>query len=70
MEPKKDVKKAYKYLNKSVQGGVTNFEQMNEYFKANYEVLAPIFKTIRPPPAEFTERKEIENLHDAYLNEL
>jgi hypothetical protein len=43
---------------------------MNEYFKANYEVLAPIFKTIRPPPAEFTERKEIENLHDAYLNEL
>jgi len=42
-EEKKDVKLAYKNLSKAVQLGVTYFDQLNEFFKDNYDVLAPIF---------------------------
>jgi hypothetical protein len=70
MEPKKDIVKAYKFLNKSVILGVTNFDQMKKFFSDNYDVLAPVFSDFRKPPSEMTTRKEIENLHDAYLNEL
>ena len=42
-ESKKDVKKAYKFLTKAVTRGVTFFEQLHNYFKDNYETLAPIF---------------------------
>lgn len=67
---KKNTVKAYKYLNKSVQLGVTNFEQQDKYFKDNFDVLKSVFAEIRAPPADMNERKQIENLHDAYLNEL
>ena len=43
---------------------------MKKFFSDNYEVLAPVFSDFRKPPQEMTTRKEIENLHDAYLNEL
>jgi hypothetical protein len=33
-------------------------------------VLQPIFSEIRKPPADLTDKKSIENLHDAYLSEL
>lgn len=39
MATKKNTVKAYRYLNKAVLLGVTNFEAMNNYFRANYEVL-------------------------------
>jgi TPR repeat protein len=67
---KKDIVKAYRFLNKSVQLGVTNFDQQDKYFKENFDVLKPVFAEIRAPPAEMTDRKQIENLHDAYLNEM
>jgi len=70
MPEKKDTIKAYKFLNKAINLGVTHFEEQDKYFKANYDVLKPIFAEIRKPPVEFTGQKEIENLHDAYLNEL
>jgi hypothetical protein len=50
MEPKKDIVKAYKFLNKSVTLGVTNFDQMKKFFSENYEVLAPVFSDFRKPP--------------------
>lgn len=70
MPTKKNTVKAYRFLNKSVNLGVTNFEQMNNFFRENFDILSPIFAEIRKPPADLTSRKEIENLHDAYLNEL
>jgi hypothetical protein len=43
---------------------------MKKFFSDNYDVLSPVFTEVRKPPSEMTTRKEIENLHDAYLNEL
>ena len=65
-----DVVKAYRFLNKAVSLGVTYFEEMNNFFKANYEKLSPIFIEMRKTPSDMTGRKEIENLHDAYVSEL
>ena len=49
VEEKKDVVLAYKHLNKAVTRGVTFFDQMNAYFKANYDVLAPVFLETKKP---------------------
>jgi hypothetical protein len=70
MEGKKDVVKAYRFLNKATTLGVTNFEQMNKYFRENFDVLAPVFAEIRKPPQDMNSKQEILNLHDAYLSEL
>ena len=70
MPTKKNTVKAYRMLNKAVNLGVTHFETMDKFFKDNFDICKPIFAEIRPPPAELTGRKEIENLHDAYLSEL
>lgn len=70
MEGKKDIAKAYRYLNKAMTLGVTNFEQMNAFFRDNFDVLAPVFAEIRKPPQDMTSKQEILNLHDAYLSEL
>jgi hypothetical protein len=43
MEGKKDLVKAYKFLNKAMVLGVTNFEQMNTFFRDNYDLLSPVF---------------------------
>jgi hypothetical protein len=43
---------------------------MNSFFRENYDVCSKIFIDIRKPPAEMNSKKEIENLHDAYLTEL
>ena len=56
MEGKKDVVKAYRYLNKAMTLGVTNFEQMNAYFRDNFDVLAPVFGEIRKPPQDMTSK--------------
>lgn len=54
---KKNTIKAYKFLNKSINLGVTHFEEQDKFFKANYDVLKPIFVEIRKPPAELTSQK-------------
>ena len=68
----KDNKLAYKYLAKAVESGVTYFEQMNSFFKDNQDELAPVFIASRnlPSTIDVNNKKEIENLHDAYLNEM
>jgi TPR repeat protein len=70
MPTKKNTVKAYRYLTKSIQLGVTHFDVISKFFAENFDILSPIFVEVRKPPAEMTSRKEIENLHDAYLNEL
>jgi len=50
MAGKNDIAKAYIYLNKATTLGVTNFEQMNTFFRDNFEILAPVFAKIRTPP--------------------
>ena len=67
---KKNTIKAYRFINKAVQLGVTHFEEMDKFFKANFDVLKPEFAKIRTPPESLTGKQEIENLHDAYLSEL
>lgn len=69
-DPKKDAKKAYLYLNKAVLLGVTFFDNMTNFFKENFDVLAPVFCELRQAPKEMTSRQQIENLHEAYINEL
>lgn len=70
MPTKKNTVKAYRFLNKSICLGVTHFDVISKFFAENFDILSPIFIEMRKPPAEMTSRKEIENLHDAYLNEL
>jgi hypothetical protein len=69
---KKDPKIAYRHLIKAVTMGVSFFEEMNSYFKDNYDLISPDFiKTRKPgvdPAAEV--KQEILNLHEAYVNEL
>ena len=71
-EQKKDIVLAYKHLNKAVSRGVTFFDQMNAYFKANYDVLAPVFLENKKPAGGLTvdNKVEVQNLHDAFVNEL
>jgi len=47
MGTKKNTVKAYRFLNKAVNMGVTHFEAMNKYFKEHYEILQPVFAAIR-----------------------
>ena len=50
VEEKKDLVKAYQQLTKAVNRGVTYFDQLHSFFKENYDVLAPAFFALRPPP--------------------
>ena len=72
VEEKKDVVLAYKHLNKAVTRGVTFFDQMNAYFKANYDVLAPVFLETKKPAGGLTveNKAEVQNLHDAFVHEI
>lgn len=70
MGNKKNTVKAYRFLNKALQLGVTHFEESEKYFKANFDVLSPVFQEIRKPPADLNGKDAILNLHEAYLSEL
>lgn len=52
--------------------GVTFFDQLNEYFKDNYDVLAEDFLKVRKPGADISKevKQEVLNLHEAHVNEL
>ena len=54
MEEKKDVVKAYKCLTKAVTRGVTYFDELNKFFKDNYDVLAPYYLETRKPAGDLT----------------
>jgi hypothetical protein len=43
IELKKDFKKAYLYLKKAVLLGVTFFDNITNFFKENFDLLAPVF---------------------------
>lgn len=44
---------------------------MNAFFKDNYDVLAPVFLETKKPAGLTVENKtEIQNLHDAFVNEI
>lgn len=69
---KKDVVKSYHYLSRAVESGVTFFEDFNAFFKENYDVLAPVFIAQKKPPAsvDTSKQADIENMHDAWVNEM
>mmetsp|Transcript_11751 Transcript_11751/g.8192 ORF Transcript_11751/g.8192 Transcript_11751/m.8192 type:complete len:129 (-) Transcript_11751:757-1143(-) len=71
-EEVRDNKIAYKYLIKAVESGVTYFDQMNLFFKEHQKELTPVFIECRnlPSSVDSSGDKEIQNLHDAYVNEL
>ena len=70
-EEKKDPLLAYKHLTKAVKMGVTFFDQMNEYFRDNYDILAPNFIKQRKPDADPAKetKQEVLNMHEAFINE-
>lgn len=45
---------------------------MNQFFKDNYDELAPVFIAAKKPPSTVDQKNksEIENMHDAYVHEL
>lgn len=49
--PHKDVKKAYRYLEKGVLNGVSNFDALQQLFKDNQDDLTPIFIQNKKPSA-------------------
>jgi hypothetical protein len=64
--------KAYEYLMTGIFNGVTYFEEVIEYFVANYNALAPLYvktKNLKIEVNADTE-KDIKNMHKAYISEL
>jgi hypothetical protein len=71
-EDKKNPVLAYKHLTRAVTMGVTFFDQLNDYFKDNYDTLMETFIRARKPgedPATQV-RQEVLNLHEAHVTEL
>jgi hypothetical protein len=68
----KDPKKAYYNLEKAVLNGVSNFDDLHHIFKENYDDLAAVFLSHRPPSALVNkdDKAQVLNLHEAYINEL
>lgn len=52
-----DAKKAYKFLTKACQRGVTYFEQLHKYFVEFQEILGPVFSEIRKIPNTVTDKE-------------
>jgi len=68
----KNPTKAYGYLIDSMLRGVTYFDEIVAYFKANYDELAPLFVKQKSLPIEINEstKKDIMNMHEAMISEL
>lgn len=68
----KDIKKAYSYFEKALLYGVSFFEEFQGLFTANFDLLAPIFLTVKKPAALINKdsREEVTKLHEAYVNEI
>ena len=59
-------------MNKAVTRGVTYFDDLNNFFKENYDVLAAYFLETKKPAGELTvaNQEEIINLHNAFVSEI
>jgi len=69
--PHKDIKKAYKYLEKGVLNGISNFDALHQLFKDNQEELTALFIEAKKPSAlvDKDNKQEVLNMHEAYVNE-
>lgn len=63
---------AYSYLLEAITSGVTYFDEAVKYFKEHYDLLAPIYVKNKNLPVEVKDetKKDILNMHDAFINEL
>jgi hypothetical protein len=70
--PYKDLKKAYYYFEKAILNGVSLFDDFHALFKENFDELSPIFIETKKPSAlvDKTNKQEVLNLHEAYVNEM
>ena len=52
--------------------GVSYFDEFNQYFKDNYDLLGPVYLENKKPSSFINRdnKAEVINLHDAYVNEL
>lgn len=52
--------------------GFTAFDEYSKYFKENYDTLVADFVSQKQPSTlvDKDKRQEIENIHDAFVNEL
>lgn len=67
-----DVVTAYNHLMKSLQYGVTNYDEAIAYFKQHYNELAPVFVRTKKLPLEVNKDTQVDilNMHDAVINEI
>lgn len=67
-----DFQKAYGYIMKALQYGVTNYDDAINYFKQHYSELAPSFVRTKKLPLEVTQETQVDilNMHDAVVNEI
>lgn len=66
-----DLPKAYNYFADAVENGFTSFDEFNTFFKKNIAVLKDQFiKRKNYEELKLDADEEIQNLHDAYSNEL
>lgn len=63
---------AYGHLLNAILHGVTYFDEAINFFKACFEVLAPVFVKAKGIALEVNEdtKKDITNMHDSYIKEL
>ena len=68
---KEDTVLAYNHLMKAVTRGITFFDQLNSFFKDNYDKLAPVFlKTKKYDEVKVENKEEVMNLHNALVKEI
>lgn len=59
-------------MEKAIQYGCTMFDEFSKLFKDNYGELAQVFIENKKPSAlvDKDNKTEVENMHDAYVNEM
>lgn len=63
--------KAYNYFCDAIENGYTSFQELQDFFKKNTEVLRDEFlKRKNYEELKIDSDEEIMNLHEAYINEL
>jgi TPR repeat protein len=67
-----DIKKSYAFFEKALLYGVSMFDEFHGLFRAHFDVLAPIFLTVKKPTTMINKdnNEEVVKLHEAYVNEM
>jgi TPR repeat protein len=66
-----DLPKAYNYFCDAIENGFTSFQELQEFFKKNIDVLKDTFlQRKHSEELKLDSNDEIQNLHDAYTNDL